>query len=218
MAQLDSSVFDSVPIDPRGNAQPFSPRLTIEKRGVSRLTFSIDNNHRSIEFLSASFPNTALLPWEDYDRRGRVQNECGISYTCAPKSPIRPVHPGKELLDDGRDTIHRRIDICIYIYIWDDGSRRLKQRKRERVPDVDLRLLTVKKQSKYISQGKVCCAPAIEEDLGRQILTYFDPDSCLLPFLFWYYYSTVEKILAKRMSCCPSCCSILTLHDRIDGI
>ena len=153
MAQLDSSVFDSVPIDPRGNAQPFSPRLTIEKRGVSRLTFSIDNNHRSIEFLSASFPNTALLPWEDYDRRGRVQNECGISYTCAPKSPIRPmyfeaVHPGKEFLDDGRDTIHRWIDICIYI--WDDGSRRLKQRKRERVPDVDLRLLTVKKQSKYI--------------------------------------------------------------------
>ena len=41
------------------------------------------------------------------------------SRTLVPqKSPIRPVHPGKELLDDGRDTIHRRIDICIYIYIY----------------------------------------------------------------------------------------------------
>ena len=158
-----------------------SPSKREESRDLLfQLTTIID---RSNSFLRL-FPTRPFFPEKIMTEGAESKMSAESRTLVSQKSPIRPVHPGKELLDDGRDTIHRRIDICIYIYIWDDGSRRLKQRKRERVPDVDLRLLTVKKQSKYTSQGKVCCAPAIEEDLGRQILTYFDPDSCLLPFLF----------------------------------
>ena len=111
-----------------------------------QLTTIID---RSNSFLRL-FPTRPFFPEKIMTEGAESKMSAESRTLVSQKSPIRPVHPGKELLDDGRDTIHRRIDICIYIYIWDDGSRRLKQRKRERVPDVDLRLLTVKKQSKYI--------------------------------------------------------------------